>query len=92
VIPGTDRPFAGFELPHWPAVKELALRAAAAFPWARAIGWDIGTTETGPVLIEGNERWSPSLIQMPAPRGLLQGELKALRDTLAARNRFEGGA
>jgi putative polysaccharide biosynthesis protein len=92
VIPGTDRPFAGFELPHWPAVRDLALRAAAAFPWARAIGWDIGITDQGPVLIEGNERWSPSLIQMPAPRGLMRGELKALCENLASTKRPEGGA
>jgi len=93
VIPGTDRPFAGFELPHWPAVKDLAVRAAAAFPWARSIGWDIGITDSGPVLIEGNERWSPSLIQMPAPAGLMRGELKALVDDLARRNNsIKGGA
>jgi hypothetical protein len=91
VIPGTDRPFVGFELPRWTEVKDLALRAAAAFPWARAIGWDIGITDAGPVLIEGNERWSPSLIQMPAPRGLMRGELKALCDSLK-KTAVEGGA
>jgi hypothetical protein len=82
VIPGTDRPFSGFELPHWSGVKELVLRAAAAFPWARAIGWDIAITGSGPVLIEGNERWSPSLIQMPAPQGLMRGEFQALCESL----------
>jgi hypothetical protein len=87
VIPGTDRTFAGFELPDWSATRDLALRAAAAFPWARSIGWDIGITDHGPVLIEGNERWSPSLIQMPAPRGLLRGELKELCEALAHQNR-----
>jgi hypothetical protein len=92
VIPGTDRPFAGFELPHWTATKDLALRAAAAFPWARAIGWDIGVTDRGPVLIEGNERWSPSLIQMPAPGGLMRGELKALCEALKVETRLQGGA
>jgi hypothetical protein len=86
VIPGTDRSFLGFQLPDWPAAKELALRAAAAFPWARSIGWDIGLSDRGPILIEGNERWSPSLIQMPAGRGLLTGEFKALCEDLE-RNR-----
>ena len=89
VIPGTDRPFAGFELPPWSGVKELALRAAAAFPWARAIGWDVAMTASGPVLIEGNERWSPSLIQMPAPRGLMRGEFQALCESLR-RHRTSG--
>jgi hypothetical protein len=82
VIPGTDRPFVGFQLPDWSDTKDLALKAAAAFPWARAIGWDIGLSDRGPILIEGNERWSPSLIQMPSDRGLLTGEFKALCDDL----------
>ena len=55
MIPGTDRSFAGFELPHWSGVKELAVRTAGAFPRAHAIGWDIAITESGPVLVEGNK-------------------------------------
>jgi hypothetical protein len=82
VIPGTDRSFVGYRLPCWPEVKSVALKAAAAFPWARAIGWDIAIADRGPVLIEGNERWSPSLVQLPAPYGLMDGELKALYDAL----------
>ena len=82
LIPGTDRSFVGFQLPHWAELKALALRAAAAFPWARAIGWDIGITDRGPVLVEGNPAWSPSLIQLPAPSGLFAGEFKALCDSL----------
>ena len=77
-VPGTERPLVGYRLPLWPQVKALALDAAAAFPWARAIGWDIAIAEGGPVLVEGNERWSPSLLQLPAPRGLMDGELEAL--------------
>lgn len=77
-VPGTDRSLVGYRLPLWPQVKELALAAALAFPWARAIGWDIGLAERGAVLIEGNERWSPSLLQLPAPHGLMDGELEAL--------------
>jgi hypothetical protein len=86
-IPGADRGFVGYILPEWRAARDLALRAADAFPWARSIGWDIGLGESGPVLIEGNERWSPSLIQMPAPTGLLRGELRAVRDELGGAQR-----
>ena len=81
-VPGTDRPLVGYRLPLWPQVKALALDAAAAFPWARAIGWDIAIAERGAVLIEGNERWSPSLLQLPAPHGLMDGELEALYRSL----------
>jgi hypothetical protein len=82
-IPGTNRSFLGFRLPAWDHTCRIALQAAAAFPWARCIGWDIGVSERGPMLIEGNERWSTSLIQMPAPEGLLTGELKAVVDQLS---------
>jgi hypothetical protein len=87
VIPGTDRSFVGFRLPDWEQVKEVALAAAAAFPWARSIGWDIGISDRGPVVIEGNQKWSPSLVQLPAPYGLMRGDLKALYDTLRKANR-----
>jgi hypothetical protein len=82
VIPGTDRSFLGYRLPCWEQVKQVALAAAAAFPWARAIGWDIAISDRGPILIEGNERWSPSLMQIPAPYGLMDGELDALCEGL----------
>jgi hypothetical protein len=84
VIPGTDKRFVGFELPHWPEIRKLALQAATVFPWARSIGWDIALSDRGPVLIEGNAEWSTSLLQIPAPHGLMTGEFKALCDTLAA--------
>ena len=78
----SGKPFVGFKLPHWDSVRECALKAAAAFPWARAIGWDLGITESGPMLLEGNERWSPSLSQLPAPYGLMSGDLKRVYEGL----------
>lgn len=82
-IPGTDRRFVGFRLPDWENVKELAIRAASTFPWARAVGWDIALCDRGPVLLEGNDHWDPSLVQYPAAKGLMTGEFKTLYDTLA---------
>jgi hypothetical protein len=82
LVPGTNTPFVGFQLPYWSEAKDLAFRAAAAFPWVRSVGWDIAFSEQGPVLVEGNERWSTSLIQMPASHGLMTGEFKALYEAL----------
>jgi len=84
-IPGTDTSFIGFKLPYWSEVKELALRAAAAFPGVRSIGWDIAISEQGPVLIEGNTGWSKDLIQMPTTKGLMTGEFKTLCEALLGR-------
>jgi hypothetical protein len=83
VIPGTGRRFTGFQLPHWAEVRQLALRAAAAFPWTRTIGWDIAISDRGPVLLEGNDRWDPALIQLPASGGLMTGDFKALCQSVA---------
>ena len=58
--------------------RDSRWRPRRGFPWARAIGWDIAISDRGPILIEGNERWSPSLMQIPAPYGLMEGELEAL--------------
>jgi hypothetical protein len=82
VVPGTTREFVGFRLPLWAEVREATLRAAAAFPWARAIGWDVAITDRGPLLIEGNDSWSPSILQLRSPGGLNTGEFKALLDAL----------
>lgn len=84
MIPGTQTSFVGFQLPDWQKTKELALRAAEAFPWARSIGWDVAMSGSGPVLIEGNQEWSPSLIQLPAPHGLMTGEFEQLYRSLGS--------
>jgi hypothetical protein len=86
LVPGTGRGFVGFRLPDWEEVKAVALQAAATFPWARAVGWDIALSDRGPVLLEGNDRWAPGLIQLPADHGLLAGDFKALCDAMAERD------
>ncbi len=37
VVPGTTTPFVGLQLPYWSEVKDLVLRAAAAFPGVRSV-------------------------------------------------------
>ncbi len=81
-VPGTDRRFIGFQLPDWPEARRMALKAAAAFPWARCIGWDIALSDRGPMLLEGNDQWSPALLQLAAPGGLLTGDFKTLYESL----------
>jgi hypothetical protein len=55
--PETGVPFEGFPMPQWPQICEVAKAGAAAFLPIRAIGWDIGLTPNGPVIIEGNFWW-----------------------------------
>jgi hypothetical protein len=58
--PATGVRFAGFELPYWREALDLVERAARAMLPMRTIGWDVGITDAGPVLIEGNASWDPA--------------------------------
>jgi hypothetical protein len=55
--PDTGVPLIGIQLDGGEAVRELALEASRKFGLMGTIGWDIGLTEKGPVLIEGNNLW-----------------------------------
>lgn len=57
--PDTGAEIVGRQLPLWNETVDLALRAHTAFGDYALIGWDIGLTAHGPVLVEGNR--SPDL-------------------------------
>ena len=44
----------GCQVPYWDAVREIAPKAMAVFPYTQFAGLDIAVTEQGPVLIEIN--------------------------------------
>lgn len=75
VHPDSGQPFAGTVLPHWQEVLALVKQAAESLPWCHAIGWDVAITPDGPVLVEGNGQWNPSLGQA-FTGGLLTPELR----------------
>ena len=52
--PETGVPFEGFTLPFWDDAVSLAHSLAKVVPEAGFVGWDIGITPNGPVVIEGN--------------------------------------
>lgn len=83
--PATNSPIAGQPVPDLDTSNALACLAHRAFPGFLAIGWDIGLSDRGPVLIEGN--WNPgtTLVQRVEGRGLDESRLGALyRHHLAA--------
>lgn len=55
--PVTRVKFENFQIPFFPNVKQLVLKAASLVPALRLVGWDIAISKTGPVLIEGNKRY-----------------------------------
>lgn len=46
--------FAEFSIPYWDQTVELVKQLNLLFPKLRNISWDIGITQDGPVVVEGN--------------------------------------
>lgn len=68
--PITDIKIKGFQIPYWSEVLALCKEAALKIPDVRTVGWDVALTEDGPILIEGNDRWSRAVWQLPKQKGL----------------------
>lgn len=88
VHPVTGAPIAGAILPDWEAAKALAVRAHRnAFADYALVGWDVGLTDAGPVLIEGNAKPGVLMPQRAGRQGLggqRYGELLAFQLARAA--------
>jgi len=69
--PTTNTRIPGFHIEQFPDSVALALRAHRVLPHLGLIGWDIGMTEAGPVLIEGNPTPFHSIYQLSAFQGLM---------------------
>ena len=72
VHPNTGHQLKGYPLPYTQEAIEMCFRAARSLPQVAYVGWDVGITENGPVLIEGNPFPGHDLLQMPphAPDGI----------------------
>lgn len=65
----TSTPFAGTVIPHYMKARDLVRRAHEAFPEVFTVGWDVVIGPDGPILLEGNDGWSPRAIQVPTQQG-----------------------
>ena len=63
VHPDTGEQITGRAVPHVDEALELALEASRVFGFMGTLGWDIGITPDGPVIIEGNTRWGADKYQ-----------------------------
>lgn len=54
----------GYQLPYWEELKQLAAEAATVVPQIGFISWDICITENGPEIIEGNESFGSTIMQL----------------------------
>lgn len=65
----------GVTIPDWKALSDLVDRSAVAFNFIPCIGWDIGITDQGPVVIEINTRPRCISVQCTRSSGLLASAL-----------------
>jgi hypothetical protein len=75
--PDTGAPLIGLTLPNWMQIRELTLDAHCAVGSMGLIGWDVATTDGGPVLVEANPNPDFMLPQIADARGILEPRFKA---------------
>lgn len=82
--PDTGRELVGLRIPQWNDVVGLAVSAAQLFPDLSLLGWDVGVTDAGPIIVEVNESPDMTLLQLADRRGMLDEEFKRfIRDSKA---------
>lgn len=83
---------AGETIPFFSEACALVRRAHAMIPEVFSVGWDVVITPDGPLLLEGNDGWSPRALQFPNQRGerSLWGKLLAAREEVYGAS--QGGA
>jgi hypothetical protein len=80
VHPDTKVKFTGMKVPYWEEVMKICSSAARVSPFCRSIGWDVGITPDGPVLIEGNHDHSVELQALY--NGFLQPDVRKILSEL----------
>jgi hypothetical protein len=73
--PDTGTAMIGFEIPHWSAIVATVTEGARLMQHVPLIGWDVTALDSGPVIVEMNERPDLFLPQLADARGVLDAEL-----------------
>lgn len=85
VHPMTGVSIKGFKIPMWDAVLELVKKAGQVVPRVGLVGWDVCVTDSGPLLIEGNDFPGHDIYQLPPHRtngiGVLPKFERAIKET-----------
>ncbi len=69
--------FSGRIYPHWEAVVSLARKFAENAGDNVFVGWDVATTQEGPVFVEGNHNWDVQMAQTGSA-GMLTDDFVAM--------------
>jgi hypothetical protein len=72
--PKAGTAFTDLLFPEWVQMRDIVMRAAAAFPTCHFQGWDVALTDRGPVLVElEGDGGDPIMEQLCFNSGLLEG-------------------
>lgn len=63
--PITDTRIQGFQIPCWEESLELVIEAAKRVEQVRLVGWDVGLSVNGPLLVEANHYPGHDIYQLP---------------------------
>lgn len=83
--PVTGQPIVGARIPFWSELKALAEQAHAVFPNVGVMGWDVGVSEDGPLIVEGNNSPFHTLYQLATGEGVMNPRFTPVFDKIAAR-------
>lgn len=71
-------PAAGKKLPFFNELIDLVCALHTAIPELFTIGWDVALTESGPLVLEGNDGWCPYVNELSADTALRETWDKAV--------------
>ena len=80
--PDTGIKFKSMKIPYWEQCIDLVCTAHQKLPRIVGIGWDVAITPTGPVLVEGNNYFGFTVLQVHGVpyRWITEGEYKVLAE------------
>lgn len=79
--PDTHAQITGVKLPYYEETKAIACEVQRNVPQLRSLGFDIGITPDGPVIIEGNAWWS-HIGQAFMRRGYITPNMRVILDQI----------
>jgi hypothetical protein len=62
--PETNIVFENYQIPYFKQMKHLVITLHRYFYGIHSIAWDVAITETGPIVIEGNDEWGLAMPQI----------------------------
>ena len=70
--PDSQIPFKGVIISQWPEVRKLVSKTLMLLPYYKSVGFDIATTDSGPVIVEINTGAGMELSQMGKDIGIAE--------------------